>query len=282
MKKREAGLFTWIIAFIVAIIMLVICLKDIKYIVTGKAKDINDMIAAGDEPSVGDNVSIELQYVIDWYAELTVTGRGAKVTYHCLAVLEDGRIISLCAKKYSDEYNKINNLIDDTYAYLSGETDIPPTPVTFTGTIRKIDSEISGYYLMDLNLMGYESGDYINLDIDTTQKRIHLILIFVLAIIFVPLSLFMIYGEILEEKEKKVLRERALNSPPTKIDNDPIFNQQFYNRFSSNEDSIGDIEDKSKITNQVDEIVDEPNYELDNNTDSSSTYSSKFSLKKDE
>lgn len=271
-NKKEAGLFTWIIVLIACGVIFVMCLGDIKYILTGKADDVNDMISQGENLEVRDTVSIELEYVIDWYAELTEKGRrtGRKVTYHCLGVLDDGRLISISVKKDSKECKQIETLIEETYAYVSGETTIPPTPVKLSGTVRKIDSRISGYYHSSISMLGLTSDDYINLEIDVTQKRIYHILLFALSIILMVVSVICIMAEIKSEKEKKEKRIRELNSPVIKSENDPIFNDQFYNRLNTNNSSM----EADDTSNDFDSLT-------DNSSKSEEGSTSKFSLKKD-
>ena len=177
--EKDNGLLIGIIMLAAGIVFFIIMIPNLGYIFTGKAKDINEMIASGEEPKVRDTVSIEVDYIIDWYAELTTTRKGSKtVTYHCIALLDNGEIISITVKKNSGEYKKIDNLIEQTYAYFSGETDVPPTPIKLEGTVRKIDSKVEGYYTSYTSLMGYSSADRYMLTIDTTQYRIFHILCF--------------------------------------------------------------------------------------------------------
>ncbi len=281
MNKREGSLFTtWLVFFVFSIFLFILCIDEMGFIIKGERIDVNEAVLSGEEIKIGDNVSIEVQYIIDWYAELTQTGRrtGLNVTYHCLVMLDDGRIISMSVKQNSNEYRLVENLIDYTYDYIMGYSTIEPTPIKFTGKIRNIDSEISDYYKSSLSMLGYSSGDYINLEIDTQQKRIYSVLMFVFSIIIFAITILFAYFEIKNRKEKKAERMRELNSPinVTKPENDPIFNKAFYDRM-----------DTFKTDSNSDVAIDENNSDTDNNEYiedeiANKPITSKFSLKKDD
>ena len=292
MNKNDGGFFRNLITCILCVIIVVILLKDAKYLFTGDAKDINQMIENGEELKVGEHVSIEVTYVVDWYAELTQRGRrtGTKITYHALAVLDSGKIISLSAKKDSAEYNKIDNLVDDTYDYITGVTYSEPITVKFTGTVRKIDSEISGYYREALTFYGYSpSGDAYMLDIDTSQERIFGILGLIVASVLALLFGFFTYGDYLEYKEKKAARIKALNEPVSvKLDNDPIFNSNFYATYKPQRQMDVKSDPISDVDSTIDDNPDTDVYKVDKEEavkdeqdELKPTYSSKFTLKKD-
>lgn len=276
MNTKDYGIVKNVLISVVCLVIVVIMLKDAKYIFTGEAKDINQMIENGEELKVGEHVSIEVTYVVDWYAELTQRGKrtGTKITYHALAVLDSGEIISLSAKKDSKEYNQIDKLVDDTFDYLMDDSYPEPTTVKFTGTLRKIDPEIIGYYREALSYYGYSStGDAYMFDIDTTQKRFMSILLLVIAALLAILFGVLALCGYRDYKKDKEARIKALNEPVhNKLENDPIFNNSFYAR--------------NNIQNQLDNSSNDDsmeigNIEVEEETDSDSVYTSKFSLKKD-
>lgn len=268
-------------------------IPDFKYIFTGEANDINEMIAEGDEPQKGDKVSIEVQYVLDWYAELTETRRGSStVTYHCMAVLDNGEIISICVGKNSAEYTQIDNLIEQTYEYLLGERSIPPTPVTFTGTVRKIDSKISDYYKSGLNLYGYSTSEAYMLNIDVTQTRMVSIIALFLDVLIIFIGAVFVIGEIAILKEKKTSRE--IEAMPVQPVEDPIFTPAFYDNHKVEDEKK--VDEKPVVTNTMFSFKDEKHDDSDNKVDDLNDTSldeheyneeqnektqSKFSLKKD-
>lgn len=273
MKSEKNSVFTLVIIFIFGIVLLVMTADEIDYIFTGKTTDVNEMIADGREPEVGDHVSIELDYVIDWYAELTQSRKGIKkVTYHAMGVLDDGRIISICVKKDSEEYDKIDDLIEETYDYLAGISNVPPTSVKLEGTVRKIDSEISSYYTTGLSYIGYTSSDAISLDIDVTQKRIYVVLMFVFAI---GMTVVPVILGLKEYNEYKASKNRKMNNIVPEPTNDPVFNKSFYDTYSldnSNEKYVEETDDG---------IGQDENSSQELHTDDTSNIESKFSLKKD-
>lgn len=300
MKKTGTNIVVDIVFFIAGIFMLVMLCGDIKFMFTGKAEDINDMIAAGEEPEVRDVVSIKVQYAFDWYAESTARNKGSrKESLHCYAVLDNGKIISIEVKKYSDEHGKLDDLINSTNYFLEGGTDKLPEPVTLTGVIRKPNAKVAGYYKDGLRLMGFNpSSDAYMLSIDTTQKRIYMILLFFLAIIIVIISGALIIGECRTGTKQKNGHEEI---EPVRLENDPIFNQAFYDlhRPDKPEDeaagnnatqdetqkeksdskytlaSVGDVTDADNADEEVDAVGN------DSDGKEPEVKQSKFTLKKD-
>lgn len=212
--KKDNGLLTGILMLIIGMFFLIIMSPDLGYIFTGKAKDINKMIESGDEPKVRDTVSMEVDLIIDWYAELTSTRKGSRTTtYHCYARLDNGKIISITAKKDSKEFDKIDRLIRQTNAYYSGKSDIPPTPIKLEGTIRKIDSNVKGYYTTYASLMGYSSTDMYMLTLDTSQYRIYHILCFGVIVFVTFLGGLFVFVELKDKKDKKdIAKAKIINT----------------------------------------------------------------------
>lgn len=287
MRKTGTNIVADIVFFILGIFMLVVLCKDIKFIFTGKAEEINDMIAAGDEPEVGDTISIRIQYALDWYAESTARGKGGtKKSLHCYAVLDNGKIISIEVKKYSNEHGKLDDLINSTNYYLQGETDVPPTPVILTGVVRKPNSKVAGYYKDGLQLMGFNpSSDAYMLSIDTTQKRIYFILLFAVSIVIIVVSATFIVRECCTGTKKKAAQEEP---EPVKPEYDPIFNQAFYDLHRSDNQEDGnrkdEIDSKYKLdsgSNITDDGIDDESRADSTGDDEPVVKQSKFTLKKD-
>ncbi|MBE5944420.1 MAG: hypothetical protein E7258_05825 [Lachnospiraceae bacterium] len=212
--KKDNGLLTGILMLIIGMFFLIIMSPDLGYIFTGKAKDVNKMIESGDEPKVRDTVSMEVDLIIDWYAELTSTRKGSRTTtYHCYARLDNGKIISITAKKDSKEFDKIDRLIRQTNAYYSGKSDIPPTPIKLEGTIRKIDSNVKGYYTTYASLMGYSSTDMYMITLDTSQYRIYHILCFGVIVFVTFLGGLFVFVELKDKKDKKdIAKAKIINT----------------------------------------------------------------------
>lgn len=288
MEKKSLSLGA---VFIFGIIIFLISLKNIGYVFTGDAVNLSDL--SKNEIKVGKAVEVELYYCIDWYAELTVSNkRGRKVTQHAIGVLEDGTLVSVCVRKATGQYYKIDDFINASYKYLSGETDIPPEPMVLKGSVVKIDPEIRGYYDSAIWMLGYDSGDVIYFDVDTTQKRIYFVFVFVagLAMIIVPVIAFVV-----EYNDMKRKRIERLNDIPQNYNNndndDPIFNSKFYETHKTNIDNqstdnnvVKDdvfennaVEDTNYCDNVSDNSFDENDEALDGN--GTMSYSGKFKLK---
>lgn len=288
MKKEKFNIVGVIAFFILGIIMFVMSCGDIKYIFTGKADDINEMIAAGEEPEVRDVVSIRIQYAFDWYAESI----GQKNTLLCYAALDNGKIISIEVKKYSHEHEKLDDLINSTNYYLEGGTNVPPTPVTLTGVVQNFDSKkVVDYYKKGLRLMGFDtSSDAYMLNIDTRQKRIYFILTLILSIIIIFVTVAIIIAECRMGIKKKSAQDDIEVIRP---ENDPIFNHAFYdlhrpgnreNEEQKNEKPEDEINSKYKLvsdSNVTDKIVDSGESIGYSDNDEPVVKQSKFTLKKD-
>lgn len=278
-NRGKSNGFTFVTMFIVAVVILFIMRNDFKYIFTGETRDVYDIISSGEELKKGEHVSVELVAVVDWYAELTATKRGVKtITYHAMGVLEDGTIISICTKKDSAEYKKVDKLINDTYAYLEGTSYTLPEPLILEGSVQEINNKISVYYTEGLTYFGYTSGEAIYLDINTRSGRGGMIVAFVITMILFIVPIIALVVEIVSYKKKKTERELERITPINVVDpaDDPIFNKSFYDRMDSFKDDLvkeDKLEDKELNTN----IDDSKEDERDNNQTSS-----KFNLKKDD
>lgn len=277
MEKKQMSLGA---IFVFGVLFLLISIKDLGYVFTGEATNINDLSRG--EIKVGKHVEAELYYCVDWYAELTTRGRRGRrtVTWHAVGVLEDGSLVSICTKRATNEYYKIEDFIKASQRYLSGETDVPPEPIVVSGTVRKIDSEIREYYDSAVWLLQYDSDDVIYFDIDTSQKRIYYILVFVVSLIMIIVPTLAFVAEYNESKKKRI--ERLNYIPQNHYNDDPIFNKNFYEAHKvENRDVFSDNNHKEDKT-----VDDDNEYDYEDNDESEETsqeksYSGKFKLKDD-
>ncbi|MBR3834228.1 MAG: hypothetical protein IKJ73_07915 [Lachnospiraceae bacterium] len=277
MEKKQMSLGA---IFVFGVLFLLISIKDLGYVFTGEATNINDLSRG--EIKVGKHVEAELYYCVDWYAELTTRGsRGRRtVTWHAVGVLEDGSLVSICTKRATNEYYKIEDFIKASQRYLSGETDVPPEPIVVSGTVRKIDSEIREYYDSAVWLLQYDSDDVIYFDIDTSQKRIYYILVFVVSLIMIIVPTLAFVAEYNESKKKRI--ERLNDIPQNHYNDDPIFNNKFYETHKISEDSQT-IENKVMGNNDNETLgsaIDDENMKS-SDENKTSLYSGKFKLKED-
>lgn len=287
MKKRGGnGCVTIALLAIAGIVMLLSSIKNLKFIFSGEADDLNEIMASGETPEVGDVVGLKVRLVIDWYAELTERGtRGSRnITYHCMVMLDNGKVISLSVER-GDNYDKIDRLIDESYDFFRGERTEPPTPVYMDGVIRKIDSEIKQYYYTGLALwkINPQQDAYI-LEVDTTQSRGIITIMFVFGVCITIGAVVFVVLYILNEKDKAEARKAEANAPITVADNDPIFNKTFYdNRYLYGR--TGDSDDESiandNVETEADSEVTESSAEEYEDVTGATEKKSKFSLKKD-
>ena len=93
----------------------------------------------------GKYVSLDVQYVLDKYYKKT--NSSSQVTDYGFLVYdeESGYMLGIYVSK-SDANDTWSDLEEDTYDYLSGETDREPKAVTIKGTFRKMDgAELRGF-----------------------------------------------------------------------------------------------------------------------------------------
>ncbi len=270
MKKKSSGIFTLVLLYILSIFIIVTSIDDLKFIITGEANDINDMIETGEELEKGNHVSIKLEYAIDWYAETNKrTRRSSNHSYHALGVLDDGRIVSIKVSVASKEYYKLDDLINETYDYLNGERTLPPTPVILTGGLLKLDPEVEQYFKLALNYMGYSQSDALYLEIDVNQKQIWSLLTFAFGVVVFVLGTMLI---IVNKKEKNYKKIGAKSFVVQQSEDE-------LNYFDNIPDTTINNADKETDGNEENSISDNENiYDTEKNKISSE---GKFSLKND-
>ncbi len=275
MNKETSGILTLILIYIFGIVMLVTSIDDLKYIITGKADDINDMIENGEELKRGDHVSIKLEYALDWYAETNKrTRRSSNHSYHALGVLDDGRIVSIKVRVASKEYYKLEDLIDETYDYLNGDRTLPPTPVILKGGLLDLDKQVEQYFNSALNYIGYSQSDAIYLEIDTNQSHFYLMFGFVFGLVVTVFGTIFIILLIKEKNNKKIASKSFVVQ---QFEDELAFSSGIPCKRSSNVDLQTENNNKEKNSNQDENINDE-----DKNEDKNENkFESKFTLKKD-
>ncbi len=283
-NKTNKSLSGWLF-IIMGVVILIFMAPNFKYVFTGSATDINDMIEDGEQPHVRDRVSMEVTYVIDWYAELRETKRSRRrtttvTTYHCLALLDNYEVISISVKKNSDLYDKLDDLRQDTASYINGYTDTPPDPVEVNGTIRKLNSKIKGNYEYAASVYGFDSSEVYMLEIDTTQSKFFIILLMIIGAATIGVGVYFICISRKEENASDVsdlytTNGVTLNTTPRdtasveSMYEDPVFNQSFYDR------------QQEAMNNTVNHYDDPFATTPANQDENSSSEPSKFTLKKD-
>ncbi len=167
-----------------------------KYLFNG-ATSYEDMIAEHGSLQKGEYVSVDANAVVDWYAETKYKINGiipAGSKQHCLLWVDNSTFVSLTVKG-SENKEKINRLIDQTYSYLNYETDELPETIRFEGEVTSIGSEVSKYYdeiLSNWQISGDPDLKVYYLTIDTTSTKASIIgySVFGLAMIIIFIVLF--------------------------------------------------------------------------------------------
>lgn len=257
-----------VLVFILSTLILIGVLKNFKYILTGECRDLNEIIESGEEIKTGEIVSLNVTYIIDYYAEYTSS---RKDSFHCLAMLDNGNIISLEVGKETAAANQAERIIDETCKYITGESSKLPIPYKFTGRVNKMKSEAKTYYKTALSLLQYPYENAYELNIDTTETRYVQIIYLALAIfIFLAWGFFAfleIHSFIYDIKEAKInsLKEK------THVVTEPVL--------ADYSDEYKDIISDS-YEDRYNGFEYEPNIIESDNADTEDKPKSKFTLKK--
>lgn len=229
-KKSITGNIIWVI--VTGIILVIYAVTSLPALLA-KPKDINDVIAEEGTPEKGQYVTIGVDAVVDWYAETEYKINGvipAGTKRHCIVWVNDTTFISMTVRG-DKNYGIIDDIIDDTWAYLGYETTSLPSPTEFSGKITSIDSDVSSYYSQGLSAYGIYSSDgltILQLDIDTTNgKGMGFLILGVIVLLFVGGIVFMI---------KDIRHNKKVASmPPAMTYNAPSSDPVFGNMMQANE-----------------------------------------------
>lgn len=187
------------------------------YMFGKEPEDLYDMIADGKNPEdeKDEFVKIDADAVVDWYAETTYKINGiipAGKAQHCFLWLDGDAFISLTVKGKKN-IEKIDELIDETQAFLNYESDELPTPVHLEGRLATIGAEVDEYYDDAMEAWGISASDRLTVyyvTIDTTDTRLKL---WLMAGFFIALDALMVFTIISSAKKMKKEKAELANAP---------------------------------------------------------------------
>ena len=236
MKQKKQSVLGGVLTLVISVLIGVFLISSEGDYMFGEAKDFYEMLEDEGEPVKGEYVTLNVDAVVDWYAETQHKINGiipAGSEQHCLVWLDNDAFISLTVKG-KENIAKIDDLIDDTYAFLSYETDYLPSGVTFEGRLTNVGSEVSQYYNDVLRLWEIDTTEGMEiyyLTIDTTQTKGVLFIVLALVVVFALAGVVMIVTAVKSKKEAKAFASQA---PSTGVVNDPFGNMgNVYNQNST-------------------------------------------------
>lgn len=223
-KSKKQGNVGSIIAcacgFLLFTVLLIFLLAENgSYLFGAEPEDFYDMVEDGDEPEEGEFVRIDVDAVVDWYAETEYRINGiipAGKEQHCFLWLDNDAFVSMTVKG-KENIEKVDKLIEETQAVLNYESEQLPAKVTFVGRITSIDSEVSKYYSDAMDAWGiYESDGLTIYDvtIDTTDTKLSIWIFIGIAFVLDLVMVFTIISCIKKMKQAKAVENYAFAYEP--------------------------------------------------------------------
>ena len=181
-KTKKQSVFAFaaaLVLFTIAGVGLFVSEKDYLF---GEAKDFYEMIEDDGGPVNGEHVKLEVDAVLDWYAETKHKISGfipAGSEQHCVVWLDNNALISMTVKGKKN-IAKVDKIIDSTNDYLnyaggySDEAVYLDEVIEFEGEITNIGYEVSGYYNDAMEWLGVSADSDITVyrvTIDTTSTK---------------------------------------------------------------------------------------------------------------
>lgn len=205
----------------------------------GDAKDFKTMLEEEGEPVKGEFVTLDVDLVYDWYAEMEYKINGiipAGTERYCLVYMEDiDAFISLTVKG-KDNYKAIDKLISESSKYMNYETDDLPKAVTFEGKISTLEPDISNIYSQAKSIIISGSGGWVpefyHVTIDTTENKGSILLIVGILLLIDIFFIAALVAAIKKEKEEKLQAATAQTYAANADGADPVFGNM-YNATSS-------------------------------------------------
>lgn len=208
-KKSTAGNIAAVI--IIAVILAVYVVAEKDFLFSSKPQDLFQLIDEEGEPTKGAYVSVDVDAVIDWYAETKHTINGIipiGKERHYLIWLDDTSFISVTVKG-KKTYEKIEDIKEETYAYLYGSSYYLSEPLELTGRISTMDSEIRSYYQEALDAWEISPADGLTvyyMTVDTTQTPLKSWLLVGFLTLVEVIAIVMLVKEM---NENKMLKAQA-------------------------------------------------------------------------
>ena len=120
----------------------------------------------------GEYVSYDLWLSFDCFAEMITTSDGAETSnFRDYLIATDEYYMAV--RIYPSDYEKMDRLTEDSFAWLDYETDDLPEEVHVTGVVQQMDSDELSYYYEYIGLSRTEAENYgyLTLVIDTHAVR---------------------------------------------------------------------------------------------------------------
>ncbi len=166
------------VIFTIATIALIATNADLLF---GEPTDFGTMIEEEGKPVKDEFVSLDVELVYDWYAEMEYKINGiipAGTEKYCVVYLEEYDAFVSLTVKGKDNYKKIDKLISESDDYMSGSTNDLPKSVTFEGKIKTIDHDVDSYYSEFESLFNSYYGiygwtpEFYEVTIDSTDTKL--------------------------------------------------------------------------------------------------------------
>lgn len=176
-KKQSgagAGVLLIVMGIIFAILSGVLFMSSSDYIFNGP-KDLSEMLETNGKPVNGEYVSVEVDAVIDWYAETQYKINGiipAGKKKHAIVWLDNDTMMGITVKSKKD-IEMVDGLIEGTWKWLLGTSGNLPSSVKIEGKVKNIGTEVTKYYNEAKGYVKQSLGEYefYDLEIDLTDNK---------------------------------------------------------------------------------------------------------------
>ena len=176
-KQAKTSMIIFIVLAILFFgITVIYTIATWDYMVMGKTVNLNEYTAEGRAPEEGEYATLNVRFVLGNYAETKHTYGFIPIgtEQHYAIILEDGSIMSLTVKSGSD-IDKLEAMVDPTWAYLTEAGEYPLASLELTGKVKNMDSKVRGFYKDALNKVGATTSVFPNiyeLTLDATDSRL--------------------------------------------------------------------------------------------------------------
>lgn len=244
MKKNNSGnkvLFA-IFAVVFAVVAVVMFVSNMDYLFSDPT-DFEAMIEEEGEPVTGERVSIDVELVYDWYAEMEYKINGvipAGTEKYCLVYLEEQDAFVSLTVKGKEDCKAIDKLISESDDYMSSEAGSLPKSVTFEGKLTTIDPEISKFYTdFRTQFISYYGGygwipEFYQVTIDTTETNGTILLLIGIMLLLAVFFGAAFVAAVKNEKKEKLQAAAAPAFAANTDGTDPVFGNMYNAAASQN------------------------------------------------
>lgn len=245
-QKKKGGVVSFVLLAILFYFLGVVLLAtEMKYL-TAEPRDLYEVVTSGDKPEKGEYVTLDVDAVIDWYAETQHKINGfipAGKEQHCIVWVDDTTFISLTVKSKKD-IETVDDIINATWDYLDGDTDYMHKPVQFSGKIETIGYKVQKYWDEAMGSTGLDvkyDSDYTvyDLTIDTTESKGKTIVLFVVMLV---IGTVFVIAAIASGKSNKATKAAATNIPNSynySVNGQTMNNQNMYGQDQYSQNAYG-------------------------------------------